>query len=75
VKEIVLPIVVPNNPTSVTEFNYAGPYPVRFFEEFGAGHTWPGGIQYAPISEIGYTCYQINADRELWNFFKQFTLP
>ena len=36
----------------------------------GGGHTWPG----API-QIGITCYDIDGSTEIWNFFRQYTLP
>lgn len=36
----------------------------------GGGHTWPG----API-DIGGTNYDIEASVEIWNFFRQYSLP
>ncbi len=35
----------------------------------GAGHTWPGGSQYAPVRLIGTTSTTINASEEMWRFF------
>jgi polyhydroxybutyrate depolymerase len=35
----------------------------------GGGHTWPGGIQYAPARMIGRTSRAIDASRYIWEFF------
>ena len=42
---------------------------------FGAGHVWPGG-NYSIIttSYYGQTTDIINANEEMWNFFKKFSL-
>ena len=34
------------------------------------GHTWPGGLQYAPERLIGKTNRDINASEIIWDFFK-----
>lgn len=44
---------------------------VQLYAIYGGGHTWPGGMQYLPIFIIGYTCNDINADKVIWEFFKQ----
>jgi len=36
----------------------------------GGGHTWPGGQQYRPESEIGKVSRDIAAETEIWNFFR-----
>jgi polyhydroxybutyrate depolymerase len=35
----------------------------------GAGHTWPGGLQYAPRAFIGSTSRQLDASDAIWAFF------
>jgi polyhydroxybutyrate depolymerase len=39
------------------------------------GHTWPGGVQYAPELLIGRTCRDIDANQEIWAFFARHALP
>jgi len=39
----------------------------------GGGHTWPGGLQYAPASIIGRTSKDMNACQVIWDFFKTHT--
>lgn len=36
----------------------------------GAGHTWPGGLQYLDPKKIGLVTYDINANEIMWEFFK-----
>jgi len=36
----------------------------------GGGHTWPGGLQYAPVFVVGKTSHQIDACQIIWDFFK-----
>jgi polyhydroxybutyrate depolymerase len=36
----------------------------------GGGHTWPGGMQYAPERWIGKTSREIDATEVIWKFFK-----
>lgn len=36
----------------------------------GGGHTWPGGDRYLPERFIGKTSRDLDASRELWDFFK-----
>jgi len=43
---------------------------VGVFGITGGGHTWPGGLQYAPESQIGKTCRDINASKAIWDFCK-----
>ncbi|OGF63650.1 MAG: hypothetical protein A2Y62_02040 [Candidatus Fischerbacteria bacterium RBG_13_37_8] len=44
---------------------------VIFYAVEGAGHTWPGGMQYLPKWIIGKTSYDIDAAELIWDFFKQ----
>lgn len=37
----------------------------------GGGHTWPGGLQYLPVSMIGKTCRDFDANEVIWSFFKK----
>ncbi|MBL8150612.1 MAG: hypothetical protein JNN15_11855 [Blastocatellia bacterium] len=41
---------------------------VGFIVEKG-GHTWPGGLQYLPVSVIGLTSRDFNASELIWTFF------
>ena len=36
----------------------------------GGGHTWPGGFQYLPERFIGKTSREIDANKVIWDFFK-----
>lgn len=48
----------------------AGNSEVRLMVLNGAGHTWPGGSQYAPKFLIGGVCRDFDATRVIWDFFK-----
>jgi polyhydroxybutyrate depolymerase len=37
----------------------------------GGGHTWPGGMQYAPRFMIGGVCRDFSAEELIWDFFKR----
>jgi polyhydroxybutyrate depolymerase len=39
----------------------------------GGGHTWPGGVQYAPAFLIGKTTEDIDGSRVIWEFFMKHT--
>ena len=41
----------------------------------GGGHTWPGGLQYAPQLFIGKTSRAMNATDLIWKFFAQHPKP
>ena len=43
---------------------------VVLYRIIGGGHTWPGGMQYAPERWIGKTSREIDATEEIWQFFK-----
>ncbi|MFT7519725.1 MAG: polyhydroxybutyrate depolymerase, partial [Kiritimatiellia bacterium] len=38
-----------------------------------AGHTWPGGPQYAPVLMIGTVNRDIDATQQIWDFFSAHT--
>lgn len=40
----------------------------------GGGHTWPGGDQYLPVSIVGKTSRDFNANDVIWDFFKRHVL-
>jgi polyhydroxybutyrate depolymerase len=42
---------------------------VRSYTVEGAGHTWPGGMQYLPSSIIGKTSHNFDASEVIWEFF------
>jgi polyhydroxybutyrate depolymerase len=63
--------------TSITATRYApctGGAENRFYDVVGGGHTWPGGVQYLPVSTIGRTSGDIDAGQEMWQFFRAFAL-
>jgi polyhydroxybutyrate depolymerase len=43
--------------------------PVVLYTVTGAGHTWPGGVQYLPEMLIGATSGQFDASEVIWQFF------
>lgn len=45
---------------------------IWFYKVNNGGHTWPGASFNVPFS--GQTNQDINASREIWNFFKKFAL-
>lgn len=46
---------------------------IRFFKIIGGGHTWPGGA--IDLPSYGPTNRDIEATREIWNFFQLHSLP
>ncbi len=45
---------------------------VIFYKVNNGGHTWPGAADYPSEAWAGRTCRDINANVEIWNFFKSF---
>jgi polyhydroxybutyrate depolymerase len=41
----------------------------------GGGHTWPGGVQYAPKLLVGRVCHDVDATRTIWEFFRDHPRP
>jgi polyhydroxybutyrate depolymerase len=41
----------------------------------GGGHTWPGGLQYAPKKLVGVVCRDIDGSAVIWDFFKKHAKP
>jgi polyhydroxybutyrate depolymerase len=48
---------------------------VWLYIEEGAGHTWPGGPQYAARALIGGVCRDIDASESMWEFFRTHPKP
>lgn len=48
---------------------------VILYEIQGGGHTWPGGVQYAPEFLVGKTCREVDANRVIWDFFARHSMP
>jgi len=48
---------------------------VRGYTLQGAGHTWPGGLQYLPAWLVGRTSHALDANEALWGFFRAHALP
>jgi len=69
-----LPEVDPNDDTRVNRSEYGkgdeGSEVVLYTIE-GGGHTWPGGVQYAPVIIVGKTSHQIDACQVIWEFFQR----
>ena len=42
---------------------------LQLYEIDGGGHTWPGGLQYAPVWAVGPTNRDYNASEAILNFF------
>jgi polyhydroxybutyrate depolymerase len=71
---------IPNNNTSdfstVEQIDYTGCNScgwIRFFKVQGGGHTWPDGA--VNIPSYGPTNRDMNASREIWNFFQMHSIP
>ena len=43
---------------------------VVLYTIINGGHTWPGGLQYAPAEAIGPTIRNFDATKTIWTFFK-----
>ncbi|MET0967738.1 MAG: PHB depolymerase family esterase [Tardiphaga sp.] len=70
-EELLRP-TAPLDPTQIAEMVASGcppAGPVRVISVIGAGHTWPGGPQYAPVALVGRTSRQFSASRVIVDFF------
>src|SRR5690606_3879656 len=68
-----LPDTNPNDESTVEKYAYTGCAEARdviLYKIIGGGHTWPGALL-----NIGSTNKDINANVEIWNFFKKYSLP
>jgi polyhydroxybutyrate depolymerase len=49
---------------------------VEFYIVLGGGHAWPGSaFSRAVASVVGYTTFDVDATKVIWNFFTRFQLP
>ena len=74
------PSVLPNASSDGTRlvrtgFTGAGGTSVELITVEGGGHTWPGGIQYAPARVIGRTSRALDASAHIWEFFAGHARP
>ncbi len=53
-----------------TDYKAASGADVVLYTIEGGGHTWPGGLQYAPDYMVGQTTQELNAVETMWAFFK-----
>ena len=68
----------PRDGTRVTRMEYAAGAKgteVVLYSVDGGGHTWPGGLQYLPVSIVGRTSRDIDASEVIWSFFKRHSRP
>jgi polyhydroxybutyrate depolymerase len=57
--------------TTITQHTFVpcqGTARVVYDEVDGGGHTWPGGLQYLPVSVIGRTSQNLDASQMIWSF-------
>jgi polyhydroxybutyrate depolymerase len=69
-----LPDKDPSDGTTVRTETYGGCQDnteVVLYAVEGGGHTWPGGLQYAPEWRIGRTSRDFDASEVIWQFFKE----
>lgn len=67
--------VVTTQTGSVVRESRPGPNPVELYRLEGAGHSWPGGRQYLSESYIGVVSRDLNANRVIWDFFREHSRP
>lgn len=75
--EQALPEIAPNDGTNVILRRYSScprNTGVLLYIIQGGGHTWPGG-EGQSSRVLGPTSQEMDATRESWNFFRNFTLP
>ncbi|MEO0340788.1 MAG: PHB depolymerase family esterase [Bacteroidota bacterium] len=73
--ETPLSDIDPADSSTVSVFSYpncAQDSEVLYYRIEGGGRNWAGGI---PIPTAGPINFDINADVEIWNFFKRYSLP
>ncbi|MFB4162235.1 PHB depolymerase family esterase [Alteribacillus sp. JSM 102045] len=73
-----LPQTAEDDPTKIRREVYSGGKygtEVIFYKMEGAGHTWPGGPQYAPEESIGLVSRHINGSQVIWDELKTHRLP
>ncbi len=71
-KDEALPVIV-NDDTTVTKTSYPAcknGADVVFYKIENGGHTWPEGWQYFPVSMVGITSRNLNANEVILDFFQ-----
>ncbi|MFA5831876.1 MAG: T9SS type A sorting domain-containing protein [Bacteroidota bacterium] len=71
---ISIPDINPNDQSTVVKYLYrssTNTSQVVHYKIIGGGHEWPGSPTYAGATVINR---DIDAIKEIWNFFKQFTI-
>lgn len=74
----ILPDIQPNDGCTVETYlwtNGKNNTEIKLLKQVGGGHTWAGGIQYAPKFFIGGVCRDFNATETIWEFFKTHPKP
>jgi polyhydroxybutyrate depolymerase len=69
-----LPDLDPDDGTRVTREVYSdcdADTKVVFYTVEGGGHTWPGGLQYAPEFFVGRISHDLHAGEAIWRFFEE----
>jgi polyhydroxybutyrate depolymerase len=64
--------------TSITRYAWSGGIygtEVVVYAIWNGGHCWPGGLQYAVPSEIGWVSQHIDALDQMWPFFEKQRMP
>jgi polyhydroxybutyrate depolymerase len=70
---VAVPDRDPNDQSTVAQYTYrssTNSSKVELLKVIGGGHTWPGA---PPSPKFGATNNDINANDEIWDFFKQFS--
>jgi len=66
-----IPNISTTDQSTVTKYTYndcVDSTSIVYFKIWGGGHTWPGEVFHVPLT--GITNEDINANNEIWNFFK-----
>lgn len=63
----------PDDGTTVRRTDYSCPdgVAVQQLAIEGAGHTWPGGMQYLPPRLVGLVSQEFSASERIWQFFRE----
>jgi polyhydroxybutyrate depolymerase len=59
--------------TFVTRYDCPAPVEISLITLDGAGHTWPGGVQYLPKLLIGGVSRDFDGAERIWEFFESKT--
>jgi polyhydroxybutyrate depolymerase len=71
-----LPDVDPNDGTTSTLIEYAGPVPVQLIRIENGGHEWPNFLPHPQDREwLGHMSRDFDASELIWQFFSRFRCP